>query len=448
MSALAAEYLQQEAMQRMQLQKAFQVVPGDVVAFIGAGGKSSLLVGLGYELAEAGWRVLATTTSQLATDQLSLFPRVMSSRVDARAISQALTEDQFVLLHDDIRAGTVYGPPLSWTRDLLDRVDSDIVLVEADHAAGLPFKAPRADEPQIPLETSLVVPVASLSALGAPLDEAHVYNPAAMIDRYGFARNSPVKSAWLAQVLRDETLGLRGVPKSARVVVYLNQAPARGYARGRARMIARLCLQNPRVHGVAMGSVRGAEPVGELQRAVGAVVLAEGDASGVAQTTEKLMRSRIDHIRVVTGADAAKVRAALKPLGATTIHDRRYRRGGAVTALDAGFRALPAHVAAALVVPAHGNCLTPKRVYQLLTAYARGDGEFIAAGAGRGESVSAVVGRRHWADITALPSGSSLDDVIQHFHDSIAVLDQRTGFAVPNVEDFTTDQRLAWSQSR
>ena len=26
-------------------------------AFIGAGGKTSLMVGLGYELAEAGWRV-------------------------------------------------------------------------------------------------------------------------------------------------------------------------------------------------------------------------------------------------------------------------------------------------------------------------------------------------------------------------------------------------------
>lgn len=429
----------------MQLQRAFGVVPGDVVAFVGAGGKSSLLVGLGYELAEAGWRVLATTTSQLATDQLSLFPRVMSSRVDARAISQALTDDQFVLLHADIRAGRVYGPPLSWTRDLLDRVDSDIVLVEADHAAGLPFKAPRVDEPQIPLETSLVVPVASLSVLGAPLDDAHVYNPDAMIDRYGFARNAPVKSAWLAQVLRDETLGLRGVPKSARVVVYLNQAPARGYARGRARLIARLCLQCPRVHGVAMGSVRGAEPVAELQRAIGAVVLAAGDAGAVAQTTEQLMRSRIDHIRVVSGAGAAKMRAALTPLGATIIHDKRYRRGGAVTALNAGFGALPAHVAAALVVPAQGNCLTPKRVYQLLTAYARDDGDFITAGLADG--ASAVVGRRHWADITALPCEASLGAIIQHFHDRIAVLDQQSGFAAPYLEELAADRRLIWSRT-
>ena len=231
----------------MRFKKAFAVAPGDVVAFIGAGGKTSLLVGLGYELAEAGWRVLATTTTKLSTEQLDLFPCTMAAGAAPRAISQALTEHQFVLLHEQIRSGYVYGPPAEWTRQLLDSVDSDILLVEADDAAGMPFKAPMADEPQIPLETSVVISVASLRALGLPLDSDHVYNPAAMIDRYGFVENSPVKSAWLAQVLRDEALGLRGVPAEARVVVFLNQTPERGFMRGRARMIARLSLQNARI---------------------------------------------------------------------------------------------------------------------------------------------------------------------------------------------------------
>jgi hypothetical protein len=36
----------------MKLRQAFEIVPGDVVAFVGAGGKTSTLVTLGYELAE------------------------------------------------------------------------------------------------------------------------------------------------------------------------------------------------------------------------------------------------------------------------------------------------------------------------------------------------------------------------------------------------------------
>jgi arabinose-5-phosphate isomerase len=76
----------------MRFEQAFDVTPGDVVAFIGAGGKTSLLVGLGYELAEAGWRVLATTTTRLSTDQLDLFPCTMAAGAAPQAISEALTE--------------------------------------------------------------------------------------------------------------------------------------------------------------------------------------------------------------------------------------------------------------------------------------------------------------------------------------------------------------------
>ena len=91
-------------------------------------------------------------------------------------------------------------------------MDSDILLVEADHAQGRPFKAPLLDEPRIPAETSLVVSVASLSALGAPLNADHIYNPGPMIKKYGFVADSPVKSPWLAQVLRDEELGIKRNP--------------------------------------------------------------------------------------------------------------------------------------------------------------------------------------------------------------------------------------------
>ena len=335
----------------MKLKCAFELSRGEVVAFIGAGGKTSLLVSMGYELAEAGWRVLATATTNLTEEQLAFFPCALRADADAAAISQALNEKQFVLLYHELRGGRVYGPPPEWARQLLDRVDSDILLVEADDANGLPFKAPRAGEPRIPAETSLVVAVASLGALGAPLDADHVYNHRAMIEKYGFVENSPVKSPWLAQILRDEELGLQGVPKDARLLVYLNQTPERGYVRGRARLIARLSLQNERISAVALGSVRGAEPVYELQRRVGALVLAAADGGSVspsailqpgergraslANVTEKLYRSRIDHVRVITGRGAGAARRAIQHLGVEIAHNRAWKTGG--------IRRCPAH---------------------------------------------------------------------------------------------------------
>ena len=425
--------------QSMKLQRAFEVVRGDVVAFIGAGGKTSLMVGLGYELAEAGWRVLATTTTQLSQDQLGLFPCAMSSRADAPAISQALNDYQFVLLHDQVYGGRVYGPTVEWTRQLLDSVDSDILLVEADDAAGLPFKAPTADEPQVPLETSLVVSVASLSAVGAPLDSEHIYNPQAMIDRFGFVSNSPVKSPWLAQVLRDDELGLRGVPEDARVVVYLNQTPERGFLRGRARMIARLSLQSERISAVSLGEVRGVEPVYELQRAVGALVLAAGDSSrradnimlrqrdkgktALAQVTEKLMRARFDHIRVISGYCAGDVRAEATRLGLKAVHNRSYVSGGLISSIKTGLRALPAHVSAALIVPGDQADIQPRVIYHVLSAYARGDGEFIVSRYHNHIGYPILIGRRHWPEILKMPRQCELSQIIEHFKPEVAYLD-------------------------
>ena len=423
----------------MRFAQAFELVPGDVVAFVGAGGKTSLMVSLGYELAEAGWRVLATTTTQLATEQLALFPCALPANTDAQAISQALSEKQFVLLHDEVRGDNILGPAPEWTRQLLDRVDSDILLVEADRACGLPFKAPLADEPRIPPETSLVVAVASLDALGAPLDDEHVYNPRAMIEKYGFVENSPIKSPWLAQVLRDEELGLRGVPQDARVLIFLNQTPERGYVRGRARMIARLSLQSERINAVALGSVRGAEPVFELQRAVGALVLATGcascrdieallqpaDAGGskLTKVTEQLMRSRIDHIRLVTGRDARVVKRSVKHLGVKSVQNRAWKSGGLVSSLKAGFGALPAHVAAALLVPCREARIQPKLIYQLLSAFARCDGDFIVPRFGRQCNHPVLIARKYWDEILKLPRQADLHHLIRHCESQVTYVD-------------------------
>ncbi len=450
----------------MKLQQALDVSQGDVVSFIGAGGTTSLLVGLGYELAEAGWRVLATTSTSLSQDQLELFPRALPYDSDARTISQALSDDRFVLLYNDIRRGRVTGPAVEWVPQLLDNVDSDVLLVEADESDGLPFKAPLPTQPRIPLETSLVVPVASLEALGKPLDDEHVYNPQAMIDRYGFVLNSPVKSPWLAQVLRDEELGLKDVPQNARVVVFLNRTPERGYLRGRARLIARLSLQSERIQAVALGSVRAAEPVHEVQRALGAIILAadytleqksrsswQNSKPVIAHVGEQLLRSRIDHIRVAAGVRSREVKAMLKPLGLKVVRCRSAKpasrtaqsdpatssdllelQGATLSLLKTGLKAMPSHVAAALVVQGDHVRLQPKVVYQLMTAYARGAGDLLIPRFRRSTGQPCLIGRRYWPEILSLKRNGRLKDVLDRHQDRLTYIDVDNDSVLPEGE--------------
>ncbi len=408
----------------MKLYEAFNIVPGDVVAFIGAGGKTSTLVNLGYELAEMGWRVLATTTTTLQEEQIGLLPRAISPDLGSAAISQALSEDSFVFLYDKIRGGAVYGPQPSWITHLMDVVDSDVMLIEADSAGGLPLKAPYDDEPIIPPETSLVIQVASLSAIGKPLDEAHVYNVQAILDRYGFPKGSRIRAPWVAQVLRDEMLGLRNVPANARTIAFLNQAYAKGHARMRARLIAKLALRTKRLNSVVIGAARSIQPVIEVQRPVGAIVLAAGmstrmgeskvllpwgaDKTIIEQIIHQLTAARLEHITVVTGHMAKEVKEKLKPLDIDVAYNRSYKSGEMLSSLKLGLRALPDYIACAMIILGDQPQIKSKVLYQILNTYAENTEQIIVPSYKMRRGHPILIGRRYWGDILNLPRDSSL----------------------------------------
>jgi probable selenium-dependent hydroxylase accessory protein YqeC len=59
----------------MNLTQALALSPGDVVSFVGAGGKTSALFRLADELAGQGWRVISTTTTRISQDELHCAPQ-------------------------------------------------------------------------------------------------------------------------------------------------------------------------------------------------------------------------------------------------------------------------------------------------------------------------------------------------------------------------------------
>jgi molybdenum cofactor cytidylyltransferase len=446
----------------MKLQKAFDITPGDVVAFVGAGGKTSTLIAMGHELADAGLRVLATTTTCVSVDQLDLMPYAMTLDGGTKHLSMALGENRFVFLYGSIRSSEVHGPSPDTIPNLLDSVDSDVILIEADGAGGLPLKAPKAHEPVIPPETTLVVPIASLSVLGQPLDEEHVYNPEAIDKRYGFGLGNRIRSPWVAQVLRDEELGLRGVPDKARIVAFLNQTPATSYLRARARLIAQFIMNSKRVHGVALGSIRSADPIHEVQRRVGAVVLAAGLSSRMGQPKvlmpwsgnkpilqqilEQLILARVWPITVVTGHRSEEVRQIALRMGVDVVHNRDYKTGEMLSSLKVGLAAMPSHIAATLVVLGDQPRIQARIVGQVLTAYAEGAGEIVAPSYQMRRGHPILIERRYWPEIMALPDGGSPRDVIERYKDRIGYVTVDTDSVLRDVdtpEEYREERRRA-----
>lgn len=444
----------------MKFKQAFDISRGDVVAFVGAGGKTATMLALGRELRDEGWRVLATTTAAIREEQLGMMPHVMPFDADHAKISDALSEHGLVFLRAMVSSGRVYGPAPQWTRRILDNVDSDVLLIEADGASGMPLKAPHEDEPYIPEEATLVVPMASLRALDKPLDDEHVYNPQAMIDKYGFYPGSRVRSPWIAQVLRDDELGLRGIPPKARVVAFINQTPDDGYLRNRARLIAKLALKSPRMQGVALGSGEVDNPVSEVQRAVGAIVLAGGKSSRMGEPkvllpwhsgktiiehiVSQLMKARIAPVHVITGYYASDVKRTVKSLGVKTVHNRAHKHGDMLSSLQTGLRSMPDNIAAVLVVLGDQPRIQPKVVYEVLKAYSEGAGDLIAPSYKMRRGHPILIGRRYWKELLDLRLDKSPRDVINAHADDIAYVNVDSDSVLRDVDTPTdyNDERF------
>ncbi|MEP6988411.1 MAG: selenium cofactor biosynthesis protein YqeC, partial [Chloroflexota bacterium] len=398
----------------------------------------------------------------IAVDELDLMPYSTTLDAGMSHLSLALGENRFVFLYSSIKNSRVYGPDAKQIPRLLDAVDSDVMLIEADQSDGLPLKAPFSDEPNIPSETTLVVPMASLAVLGQPLDDEHVYNATAIDERYGFLLGNRVKSPWIAQVLRDEELGLRGVPPAARIVALLNQTAAQGYARGRARLIAQFILRSSRIHGVALGSVRSGEPIYEVQKHIGAVVLAGGLSRRMGQPKvllpwggrrtiiehiiEQLALARVPQITVVTGHRAGEVRQVVSRVGADVVHNDKYTTGEMLSSLQAGLRAMPKYISAALVVLGDQPRIQPKIIAQVMMAYAEGAGDIIAPSYHMRRGHPILIDRRYWAEILDLPETGSPRDVIDRHKDRIAYVNVDTDSVLRDVdtpEDYRQERKLA-----
>jgi len=422
----------------VRFREAFGIEKGDVIALIGAGGKTSLMVGIGYELAELGWRVLATSTMPMPADQIGLMPAALSVDSTPEQVSAALNESRFVFLHGQTQKNHALGVTPGLVTLIPDLVDSDVLLIEADSAHNLPLKAPRDGEPIIPHGVSLVIPVASFAAVGQPLDDAYIYNAQAMMQVCGFPEGMPVKPSWIAQVVRDEHLGMRGVPSGARTVAFFNQTPMTPFNRRRARATAKIALRHSTLQAVALGEVRGHEPVREVQRTVGAVVLAAGASKRMGEpklllpwlnkrtiiehTVEQLIKLRIDPIVVVIGHYSDDIKGALQRWEVQFTQNRAFKTAELGGSLRAGLNALPMNASAALVVLGDQPNIPPKVIQQILMAYAEQQRDIILPQFDGKTGYPVLIARRHWPELLAMKDDSGFEKwLTTHTADALRV---------------------------
>lgn len=179
----------------MRLSEALGIEPG-VVACIGGGGKTSLVLGLAEELKEKGRVIVCSTAKMHAPEGM---PEILP---DAGGIEAAFHA------HNPVAVG-VRTPEGKFTLDTsnigLLRALADYVLIEADGSKGLPLKAHAPHEPVIPAEADRVVLVIGIDGLGKPVFEA-AHRPELYAALLGEDQTHIVTPRDAARVIRAEAL--------------------------------------------------------------------------------------------------------------------------------------------------------------------------------------------------------------------------------------------------
>jgi len=177
----------------------------ELVAFVGAGGKTTMMLDLAEQLTRRGQVVVVTTTTKLSAQEVG-------------ASTQRFGERGPVMLVRAEGERKVTGPPPDDIDRIFRETSVDYLLVEADGAQRRPIKAPAAHEPVIPDATTLVVIVVGAAALGQPIGEV-AHRPELVAALGGARLGDPVTPELVAAVAGHEDGGMRGVPHNARVVM-------------------------------------------------------------------------------------------------------------------------------------------------------------------------------------------------------------------------------------
>jgi molybdenum cofactor cytidylyltransferase len=373
----------------MNLSHALGITVGDVVAFVGGGGKTTAMFQLANELAPR-LRVLTTTTTRIFAAQIKRSPAhvtfnpAQQSAADILPLlDAAIARHGQVLLigQADAASGKAFGLPPEIIDALAASSHFDVILNEADGSRMRPLKAPAAHEPVIPTCTTLVVPVAGLDVLNQPLNDDTVHRAELVSQLSGTALGQPVTTSTVAALLCHPQGGLKHIPVQARVVPLLNKVDGKVGRLEVAREIAGKLLACERVASVVMGAIQqAASPVIEVHSRVAAVILAAGgstrfgspkqlarwgDKTFIEQVVDSALASPARPVVVVLGAEVEQCRALLKSRSVEIVVNPAWAEGQS-TSMQTGLAALPANVGGALFLLVDLPGVTPALLNRLI----------------------------------------------------------------------------------
>ena len=242
------------------LTTALALEPREHLAFVGGGGKTSLMFALAEELCKKDRRVITSTTTKIWQHEARrsshiAFTQAGSSWRDKLKEGLNIREHVF-LAHSLLDTGKLKGISTSLADELFLEEKIDYLLLEADGSAGLPVKVPAAHEPVIPPTATKVVALLGLEAMGKRSGPEIVFRLNLFRKLTGINPEQRLTPPILTKIFLSPEGLFKGTPVSAKKIVFLNKLDMLSEKK-EAIKLANMIIEKGRkqIHRVVIGSI-------------------------------------------------------------------------------------------------------------------------------------------------------------------------------------------------
>lgn len=191
-----------------------------VISITGAGGKTTTVSRLAGEYRKRHIPVIVTTTTHMLIEAAPWF--VLEPSMDQAL--EVLDREGMVWLGIPAQGGKMKAPPESFFKQLLQT--GYPVLIEADGAKRLPLKAPAEHEPVILKETTHVLYICGLDAVGQSIQDV-CFRPELAAGILGKRITDPVRPEDILNLALSPAGGRKGILPAMKYHMILNKADTR-----------------------------------------------------------------------------------------------------------------------------------------------------------------------------------------------------------------------------
>ncbi len=359
-----------------------------MIAFVGAGGKTSAIRRLVLELAGTH-PVLVTTSTKLALDEKDLASGHQIVE-DAGGLITILSEwdreKSLLLTGSQLPDEPKWdGLPLAQLQDVIEfsREKKVVLLIEADGAAGRSIKAPAAHEPALPHNLDLLVPVVGIDAVGEKLQSALIHRPDQLRKLVQLEDEDALTTGHITTLLKHPEGGLKELPLHAVLKVLVNKVETEEQF-AHAMDIARLSLDEPKIRSVVIGAVQLDEPVREVRGRVAAIVMAAGESKRfdgnkllyewngkpiLQHVLDAVRSSSVDQRLLVLGFEQKQILAAVDHDGFEIVYNERWSEGQS-SSVQVGLEAIKGEVEAVIYPLGDMPRVNPELIERLIDRHA------------------------------------------------------------------------------